>query len=882
MPADDLVINVRQIAGYPNLGVQASDTLLMQRGGLGGPYLSAMAEQVVSTALASNTLPLQVGLALPSDASGANISTFSIASQIGALWYWNGYFSAQTGHGKRLGTGPSAALEVNDPGGWSFYWSPPGSAGDQLQDTWTTPLNVDPTGYLTVGNQMLLARDPAAPLEAATARWVSAMVANTVTSLNGRTGDLTLSVLDVCGAAPLHSPRFTGQPAAPTPSPWSCSDRIATTAFAHGVAALYADKLLKDHPFVFSFNGRSGDIVLTAADVSAALAGGTLTVPTAPNGDNSETIANTFWVNRAIASAADGLFAQFAPINSPAFIGTPTALTQPPGDSTGALATTAFVQAALAASIAGVASFNTRTGHVTLELTDITGAGGAPIASPAFTGSPTSTTPPVADDSSRIATTAWVMNELGGISAGVVSFNGRAGAVTLQQSDITGAGGAILVSPVFSGVPTAPTATSGTSTQQLATTAFVMSAVAASAGVTSFNGRQGAITLTYADVSAAGGVANPSPALTGTPTAPLAAPGTNTSQIATTAFVAAAIAAVTGVTSFNGRQGAVTLTSADVTAASPPYLLLAGGTLTGPLVGQLATFNIPLGSSFTVNSSGNVVPSVLINTPPSNPKWIAGASNGSLRWHMSLGTSTPESGANAGADFTINRYDDNGNFVDVGMAIQRNTGQVSFFPNNVSSLGIVGLGPAGPGVNIELRLMRNNTNPATRWVTGWTGGSQRWHVVLGNSLSESGGNVGSDFTIGRYNDAGAQIDNPISIARSTGVCVFSQPIVNGSDRRGKTDIASIDGALAIVEKLKGVYYRSVNGDRREVGLIAQDVQIALPEVVYERTLGPDEGPTRRIMGGDTSLGISYPNIVAVLIEAVKTLSARVQALEATP
>jgi hypothetical protein len=53
-----------------------------------------------------------------------------------------------------------------------------------------------------------------------------------------------------------------------------------------------------------------------------------------------------------------------------------------------------------------------------------------------------------------------------------------------------------------------------------------------------------------------------SPALTGTPTAPTAAPGTNTTQIATTAFVTAAIPSVP-VTSVFGRTGAVLAVAGD-------------------------------------------------------------------------------------------------------------------------------------------------------------------------------------------------------------------------------------------------------------------------------------------------------------------------------
>lgn len=71
-----------------------------------------------------------------------------------------------------------------------------------------------------------------------------------------------------------------------------------------------------------------------------------------------------------------------------------------------------------------------------------------------------------------------------------------------------------LVSPALTGTPTAPTAAPGTNTTQIATTAFI---------VTSF-----------APLN--------SPALTGTPTAPTATPGTNSTQVATTAFVATSFA----------------------------------------------------------------------------------------------------------------------------------------------------------------------------------------------------------------------------------------------------------------------------------------------------------------------------------------------------
>lgn len=74
-----------------------------------------------------------------------------------------------------------------------------------------------------------------------------------------------------------------------------------------------------------------------------------------------------------------------------------------------------------------------------------------------------------------------------------------------------------LESPTLTGTPVAPTAAAGTNTTQVATTAFVQAGLALRAPMAS-------------------------PALTGTPTVPTAAAGTNTTQAASTAFVAAAVA----------------------------------------------------------------------------------------------------------------------------------------------------------------------------------------------------------------------------------------------------------------------------------------------------------------------------------------------------
>ena len=332
-----------------------------------------------------------------------------------------------------------------------------------------------------------------------------------------------------------------------------------------------------------SFNTRTGIVTLTNADITSA--GGAVlnspaftgapTAPTPPPSDSSTRIATT-----AFVLTESG----FAPIASPNFTGIPTAPTPTPGTNTTQLATTAYVQAALAGVNVGVATFNGRSGAVSLLANDITAAGGAILASPAFTGTPTAPNPPPGDSSTRLATTAYVQSL---------------------------AGFAPLASPAFTGVPTAPTAAPGANTSQIATTAFVEAAIANStAGVASFNGRTGAVTLQANDVSAAGGALLASPALTGTPTAPTAALGVSTTQLATTAYVLNAAstsaplmdgtsAVGTGTTWARADHVHPTDTSRAAATALANYLPLTGGTITGALT--LSTGNL------TLSGGGNYV-----------------------------------------------------------------------------------------------------------------------------------------------------------------------------------------------------------------------------------------------------------------------------------
>ena len=111
-------------------------------------------------------------------------------------------------------------------------------------------------------------------------------------------------------------------------------------------------------------------------------------------------------------------------------------------------------------------------------------------------------------------------------------------------------------------------------------------------------------------------------------------------------------------------------------------------------------------------------------------------------------------------------------------------------------------------------------------------------------------------------DAAIAAKAALSGATFTGVVTASN-FVSSSDARLKSDVETIAGALALVCALRGVRF-TMDGSR-QIGVIAQEVETVLPEVVRENEAG--------------QLSVAYGNITGLLIEAVKELAARVAALE---
>jgi len=336
---------------------------------------------------------------------------------------------------------------------------------------------------------------------------------------------------------------FAVSPTAPTPATADSSTKLATTAFVKAQDYITAG----DAP-VLSVAGKTGNVALVVGDVSGA-----------------------------------------APLISPVLVGLPTAPTQTTSDNSTAIATTAFVKAQgyITTAEAPVLSVAGKTGNVTLVVADISGA--APLASPVLTGLPSAPTRATSDNSTAIATTAFVKAQgyISAAEAPVLSVAGKTGNVTLAVGDVAGA--APLASPVLTGLPSAPTRPASDNSTAIATTAFVKAQgyiTAAEAPVLSVAGRTGAVMLSVADVAGAAPLASPS--FTGAPVAPTPATGDSSTAVATTAFVKS--------------QNYVT----------PAQLAAAGGITWST---RTANFTAAAGNGYFVDTSGGAITSLLPASP---------------------------------------------------------------------------------------------------------------------------------------------------------------------------------------------------------------------------------------------------------------------------
>jgi len=454
-------------------------------------------------------------------------------------------------------------------------------------------------------------------------------------------------------ATMFSSPTFTGTPLSPTASAGTNTTQIATTAFVQTAVSSLVNSApttldtLKELADALGSDANFSTTISTALGLKAPLASPTFT------GTVSGITAAMVGLGNVTNESKATMF------TSPAFTGTPTGITATHvglGNVTNESKATMFTSPAFTGTVSGVTKSMVGLGNAdntadaNKNVLYATTAGGAPatdvyawakastkptytksdvglgnvtneskatmFTSPAFTGTPTGITAAhVGLGNVTNESKATMFNNP--VFTGTIT--GSVGGLTISPTavgleNVTNESKATMfTSPAFTGTPVAPTATAGTNTTQLATTAFVSTAVSnlvdsAPAALNTLNELATALgnDANFAtSVSTAIGLKAPiaSPTFTGTVsgiTATMVGLGNVTNESKSTMFSSPAFTGTpTGITATHVGLGNVTNESKATMFSSPAFT----GTVNGVTAAMVGLGNVTNESKATMFSS---------------------------------------------------------------------------------------------------------------------------------------------------------------------------------------------------------------------------------------------------------------------------------------
>ena len=336
------------------------------------------------------------------------------------------------------------------------------------------------------------------------------------------------------------------------------------------------------------------------------------------------------------------------------------------------------------------------------------------------------------------------------------------------------------------------------------------------------------------------------------------------------------VSGFTGVTTYNTGTGVYAVVTAVSNTA--PYTVSYANTSTGTAAN--GAINIPYQATITARSLGTAT--LALNAPTSYTGnlinfLINGVSFGRVD---SVGIRMP-SIANPSAFANSNI-----NFQTTGTVISASTSASTSIPLKIQNAN------AGT-ITGDLTQWLNNTGATILASVGFDGAIR---TTVGFGSVTSGKTFGyPNFDTGAFGFYGGTASDKKLVVRGTGAAgsytqtadlqqwqtydgttattvakvdylgnITAVSITLSSDERLKKNITPISGALDKVNKLNGYTFNRLDGNQREVGVIAQEVIEVMPELVKE---------------SDGYYSVAYPNMVALLIESIKELNREIEELK---
>ena len=342
-----------------------------------------------------------------------------------------------------------------------------------------------------------------------------------------------------------------------------------------------------------------------------------------------------------------------------------------------------------------------------------------------------------------------------------------------------------------------------------------------------------------------------SPTFTGTVTIPTPVSGDNSTKAASTAYVntkiqevvATAPAALDTLNELAAAIGDDANFAGTVTTALGQKLVKASNLSDLTNVGTART-NLGLGSAATTNSTAYATAAQGTKADTAHG-WGNHASVGYLTSYVDTNT-TYSAGSGLGLSGTTFSHSDTSTQGSVN-----NSGRTYIQDITLDGFGhVTGISSATETVvNTDTNTQLSDGDIAAfGYIKSYV--NTTYSAGTGVSLS------GTTFSIGQAVATNSNV--------TFGSVTASGNIVAYSDASLKKDVKTIEGALDKTKALRGVEFTRIADDARSIGVIAQELETVLPELVVT----DDKGIK----------AVNYAQITGLLIEAVKELSAKVDEL----